>query len=64
MWEPRRLTSLWASTASYRDSFTFFFTLATIKAEFWGAMDLNLKRSNQLDYSGVDEMINISIDLW
>jgi hypothetical protein len=23
MWEPRRLTTLWASTASYRDSFTF-----------------------------------------
>jgi hypothetical protein len=22
MWEPRRLTALWASTASYRDSFT------------------------------------------
>jgi hypothetical protein len=22
MWEPRRLTSLWASTACYRDSFT------------------------------------------
>jgi hypothetical protein len=24
MWEPRRLTTLWASTACYRDSFTFF----------------------------------------
>jgi hypothetical protein len=23
MWEPRRLTSLWASTACYRDNFTF-----------------------------------------
>jgi hypothetical protein len=23
MWEPRRLTTLWAFTASYRDSFTF-----------------------------------------
>jgi hypothetical protein len=22
MWEPRRLTTLWASTARYRDSFT------------------------------------------
>jgi hypothetical protein len=22
MWEPRRLTTLWASTACYRDSFT------------------------------------------
>jgi hypothetical protein len=24
MWEPRRLTNLWAFTACYRDSFTFF----------------------------------------
>jgi hypothetical protein len=24
MWKPRRLTILWASTACYRDSFTFF----------------------------------------
>jgi hypothetical protein len=24
MWEPRRLTTLWAFTAYYRDSFTFF----------------------------------------
>jgi hypothetical protein len=24
MWEPRRLTTLWASTACYTDSFTFF----------------------------------------
>jgi hypothetical protein len=23
MWEPRRLTNLWASTACYKDSFTF-----------------------------------------
>jgi hypothetical protein len=29
MWEPRRLTTLWASTACYRDGFTFtlFFAL-------------------------------------
>jgi hypothetical protein len=24
MWEPQRLTTLWASTASYRDIFTFY----------------------------------------
>jgi hypothetical protein len=24
MWEPRRLTTLWASTAGYRDRFIFF----------------------------------------
>jgi hypothetical protein len=25
MWEPRPLTTLWAVTACYRDSFTFFY---------------------------------------
>jgi hypothetical protein len=25
MWEPRRLTTVWASTACHRDSFTFVF---------------------------------------
>jgi hypothetical protein len=24
MWEPRRLTTIWNSTACYRDSFTFY----------------------------------------
>jgi hypothetical protein len=24
MWEPRRLTTLWAFTACYRDNFTFY----------------------------------------
>jgi hypothetical protein len=28
MWEPRRLTALWASTACYRDSFTFIIGFA------------------------------------
>jgi hypothetical protein len=27
MWEPRRLTTLWASTACYRNHFTFSFTV-------------------------------------
>jgi hypothetical protein len=27
MWEPRRLTTLWASTTGYSDSFDFFFIL-------------------------------------
>jgi hypothetical protein len=29
MWEPRRLTNLWAFAACYRDSFTFFYLLPT-----------------------------------
>jgi hypothetical protein len=30
MWEPRRLTTLWASMACYRDSFTFLHLTETI----------------------------------
>jgi hypothetical protein len=33
MWEPRRLTNLWAFTASYKDSFTFFFCIVTCGSE-------------------------------
>jgi hypothetical protein len=29
IWEPRRLTTLWAFTACYRDSFTFIFLILT-----------------------------------
>jgi hypothetical protein len=32
MWEPRRLTILWDSTVSYRDSFTLFFCI--VKTSF------------------------------
>jgi hypothetical protein len=27
IWEPRRITTLWASTASYRDSFASYFMM-------------------------------------
>jgi hypothetical protein len=30
MWEPRRLTTLWASTACYRDSFAFTLTCPSL----------------------------------
>jgi hypothetical protein len=33
MWEPRRLTILWASTACYRDNFAF--TYLFVYEEFW-----------------------------
>jgi hypothetical protein len=32
MWEPRRLTTLWSSTACYGDSFTFFY----LTRYYWG----------------------------
>jgi hypothetical protein len=34
MREPRRLTTLWASTACYRDSFSFAFLLHEVES-FW-----------------------------
>jgi hypothetical protein len=34
MWEPRRLTALWAFTACYRESFTFFNLISVIFVPF------------------------------
>jgi hypothetical protein len=34
MWEPRRLTTLWAFTACYRDSFTFFYLDASTQSHY------------------------------
>jgi hypothetical protein len=34
MWEPRRLTTLWASTACHRDSFTFTFLVVVVVDTF------------------------------
>jgi hypothetical protein len=36
MWEPRRLTTLWASTACYRDSFTVFLITTDYRLEDCG----------------------------
>jgi hypothetical protein len=33
MWEPRRLTTLWASTACYRENFTFILKNSTVKGK-------------------------------
>jgi hypothetical protein len=33
MWEPRRLTTLWAPTACYRDSSTFYHTISSATVE-------------------------------
>jgi hypothetical protein len=44
MWEPRRFTTLWASTACYRDSFTFtmdniiFFFFNFTLHSFWNTL--------------------------
>jgi hypothetical protein len=35
IWEPRRLTTLWASTACYRDGFTF---IVTVYTDLWLAI--------------------------
>jgi hypothetical protein len=44
MWEPRRLTTLWVSTACYRDSFTFFiFTFFLVR----GGIKYGRKLSNE-----------------
>jgi hypothetical protein len=35
MWEPRRLTTLWASMACYRDSFTFLYIYMDSSLHMW-----------------------------
>jgi hypothetical protein len=37
MWEPKRLTTLWAFMACYRDSFTFSY----MRLAFWAAASVN-----------------------
>jgi hypothetical protein len=39
MWEPRRLTTLWASTACYRDKFTFLPLRITLNSFIHGLFD-------------------------
>jgi hypothetical protein len=48
MWEPRRLTTLWAFTACYRNSFTFFtFTIDSTWTSYWERRQItNLKNKN------------------
>jgi hypothetical protein len=43
MWEPRRLTTLWASAVCYMDSVTFFFTFYSV--------DLRHKYRSEVDVS-------------
>jgi hypothetical protein len=40
MWEPRRLTTLWAFTACYRDSFTFFIFCAYAERSLYSRYDI------------------------
>jgi hypothetical protein len=47
MWEPRRLTTLWASTACYRNSFSF------LLGKFWKCSYMTIKTLVQLiEYKG------------
>jgi hypothetical protein len=55
MWEPRRLTSLWAFTACYRDSFTSFFTEGILKGNFEFRNSRNGTRvvTKEIDFSTI-----------
>jgi hypothetical protein len=57
MWEPRRLTTLWASTVCYRDSFAFFilpsvckFVLLPTGKWRWGNMQHVLRQMTNTKY--------------
>jgi hypothetical protein len=56
MWEPRRLTTLWALTACYRDSFTFIYLLPIViilsSTEGRHSLLLDLYKLFEWDFSG------------
>jgi hypothetical protein len=41
MWEPQCITTLWAFTACYRDSFTFFHTPSYSRIQYFPALHLS-----------------------
>jgi hypothetical protein len=43
IWEPRRLTTLWAFMACYRDSFTFYITLYNGSVNYSGDVVLKAR---------------------
>jgi hypothetical protein len=51
MWDPQRLTTLWAFTACYRDSFTFIFTYVLI---ITGAIFIGFSLQGKLN-AAIDE---------
>jgi hypothetical protein len=70
MWEPRRLTTLWAFTACYRDSFTFFFplllflmvhkrmqTVMIVERDNWREYDVDGRLMTRLCDSGYEPFI-------
>jgi hypothetical protein len=47
MREPRRLTTLWASTACYRDNFTFFFLAGDCRRQSAGTIHADISVAPQ-----------------
>jgi hypothetical protein len=50
MWEPRRLSTLWASAACYKDSFTFF------KIQNTSVEVVELRAENRRPYLNTNEV--------
>jgi hypothetical protein len=59
MWEPRRPTTLWASTACDRDSFTFFF-LPLIYIFLW----INSRTNRSINRSAVNNQSHYKFIYW
>jgi hypothetical protein len=49
MWDPQRLTTLWASMTGYRDSFTFFTSIYIYDLKE-NRKRKKLERKNQISY--------------
>jgi hypothetical protein len=70
MWDPQRLTTLWAFTACYRDSFTFYFypwienlqNLVTFGLENWNVIVKNHQSKRCL--SAWNVCVFVSVYAW
>jgi hypothetical protein len=64
MWEPRHLTTLWASTASYRDSFTFFTFLTCMYNTLMSIFAFNIPRQSADSVTHIFYWISYEIKLY
>jgi hypothetical protein len=63
MWDPQRLTTLWACTACYRDSFTYFLLRRIRKEEDeWGKQGEGWETEGKKNNTGGGEADNGDYD--
>jgi hypothetical protein len=62
MWDPRRLTTLWAFTACYRDRFTFYYNF--ICCFIWAAGHFTVTLREEQQIQGIQDVKFHIVDFW